>query len=48
MLWMIPVPYTLNAPHWFLFYPFYPKDVETQQARERKRLLKGPPDLLIA
>jgi MFS family permease len=33
MFWLITVPYALNALYWFLFYPFYPKDVEAQQAR---------------
>lgn len=33
MFWMITVPYALNALYWFLFYPFYPKDVEAQKAR---------------
>ena len=33
MFWMVTVPYILNAGFWFLFYPFYPKDVAAQVAR---------------
>jgi MFS family permease len=33
MLWMVTVPYALNAVFWFLFYRVYPKDVAAQQAR---------------
>lgn len=33
MFWMLTVPYALNAVYWFLFYPYYPKDVAAQTAR---------------
>jgi len=33
MFWMLTVPYALNALYWFLFYPYYPKDVAAQVAR---------------
>lgn len=29
MLWMVTIPYAVNAIYWFLFYPFYPRDVRT-------------------
>lgn len=32
MFWALTVPYALNALYWFLFYPFYPKDVAAQRA----------------
>ncbi|MCW5849367.1 MAG: MFS transporter [Anaerolineae bacterium] len=34
MFWMITVPYAVNAVYWFLFYPYYPKDVAAQKARD--------------
>ncbi|MBK9940124.1 MAG: MFS transporter [Kouleothrix sp.] len=33
MLWLVTVPYAINAVYWFVFYRFYPKDVAAQQAR---------------
>ncbi len=33
ILWMFVVPYLLNAVWWFVFYPFYPKDVARRKAR---------------
>lgn len=33
MLWLVTVPYAINAVYWFLFYRVYPKDVAAQQAR---------------
>ncbi len=33
MFWMLTVPYAVNAVIWFLFYRYYPKDVEAQVAR---------------
>jgi MFS family permease len=35
MLWMVTVPYLINAAYWFLFYRFYPRDVAARQARLR-------------
>lgn len=32
MLWMVTVPYAINGVYWFLFYKYYPKDVEAQRA----------------
>jgi MFS family permease len=32
-LWVVVVPYLLNAVYWFLFYRVYPKDVEKQAER---------------
>lgn len=34
MLWMVTVPYAINAVYWFLFYKVYPKDVAAQRARQ--------------
>lgn len=33
MLWLVTVPYAINAVYWFLFYRFYPRDVARQQAQ---------------
>ena len=33
MLWMVTVPYAINAVFWFIFYRAYPGDVAAQQAR---------------
>jgi MFS family permease len=33
MLWMVTVPYAINAVFWFAFYRVYPRDVAAQQAR---------------
>lgn len=33
ILWMFVVPYLVNAVWWFVFYPFYPKDVARRKAR---------------
>ncbi len=32
MLWMVTVPYAINAVFWFVFYRVYPRDVAAQQA----------------
>lgn len=29
VLWMVTIPYAVNALYWFLFYPFFPRDVAT-------------------
>ena len=34
MLWMVTVPYAINAVFWFVFYRVYPRDVAAQQARQ--------------
>jgi len=33
MLWLVSIPYAINAVYWFVFYPVYPKDVEKRKAR---------------
>jgi MFS family permease len=33
MFWMVTVPYAVNAIYWFLFYPYYARDVARQQQR---------------
>ena len=42
MLWMITLPYAVSALYWFLFYPFYPKDVEARQDRGAQASAQGP------
>ena len=31
MLWMVTIPYAINAVYWFLFYRTYPRDTERMQ-----------------
>ncbi len=38
MLYMVTVPYAVNAVYWFLFYKFYPKDVAKQLAHQGKEV----------
>jgi MFS family permease len=33
MLWLVSVPYAINAIYWFVFYKFYPRDVANTQAK---------------
>jgi MFS family permease len=37
LFWMVTVPYAVNAVYWFLFYPFYGRDVARQQARNAEK-----------
>jgi MFS family permease len=36
MLYMVTIPYAINAVYWTLFYKYYPRDVAKQQARLAK------------
>ena len=40
LFWLVTIPYAVNAVFWFLFYPFYPKDVAKQNA-ERTALAEA-------
>lgn len=33
MFWVVTIPYAINAVYWFLFYPFFPKDVARLKAK---------------
>lgn len=42
MLWMVTVPYAINALFWFVFYRVYPRDVAAMQARNAARMSAQP------
>jgi hypothetical protein len=37
-LYVVVLPYLVNAVFWFLFYPVYPRDMELQEQRSRAPL----------
>ncbi len=47
MFWLVTVPYAVNAVYWFLFYPFYPRDVARQNA-ERVAIAEADAKLVTA
>jgi hypothetical protein len=49
MLWMVTIPYAINADFWFVFYKTYPRDQERlQQALAAEQSPRAEPHAILS